>query len=73
MERELSRLQESMTGIQDSYGRDHLNLTVVKGYVAKLLGNTRISRYLRQHRPEFVMEFQSIAEMTTTLPAEAAE
>lgn len=73
MERELSRLQESITSIQDSYGKDHLQLTVVKGYVAKLLGNARISRYLVQHHPEFVAEFQNIAEMTTTLPSEAAE
>lgn len=70
MERELSRLQESITSIQDSYGKDHLHLTVIKGYIAKLLGNARIVRYLMQHRPEFMAEFQAIAEMTSTLPAE---
>jgi RepB plasmid partitioning protein len=31
MERELSRLQEAISSIQDSYGQDHLHLTVVKG------------------------------------------
>ncbi len=70
MESELSRLQEAITSIQDSYGKDHLQLTVVKGYLAKLLGNGRIVRYLMMHRPEFVGEFQTIAEMTSTLPAE---
>lgn len=73
MERELSRLQEAITTIQDNYGKDHLQLTVVKGYIAKLLSNPRISRHLAQHHPEYVSEFQNIAEMTTTLPAEAAE
>jgi len=73
MERELSRLQEAITTIQDNYGKDHLQLTVVKGYIAKLLSNPRISRHLSQHHPEYVSEFQNIAEMTTTLPAEAAE
>jgi hypothetical protein len=73
MERELARLQEQITSIQDSYGPDHLQLTVAKGYVAKLLGNARVVRYLMQHRPEFLSEFQAIAEMTTTLPSEAAE
>lgn len=73
MERELSRLQEAMTTIQDNYGKDHLHLTVVKGYIAKLLGNSRVARHLAQRHPEFVSEFQNIAEMTTTLPAEAAE
>ncbi|TSJ64115.1 chromosome partitioning protein ParB [Starkeya sp. 3C] len=70
MESELSRLQEAITSIQDSYGKDHLQLTVVKGYLAKLLGNGRIVRYLMMHRPEFVGEFQTIAEMTSTMPAE---
>lgn len=72
MERELGRLQEAITSIQDSYGKDHLHLTVVKGYLAKLLGNGRIVRYLMQYRPEFMAEFQAIAEMTSTLPSEAA-
>ncbi len=68
MEGELTRLQESFTSIKDSYGQDHLKLTVIKGYVAKLLGNARIVRYFMQNRPEFMAEFQAIAEMTSTLP-----
>ena len=39
MERELARLQEGITSIQESYGKDHLHLTVIKGYLARLLGN----------------------------------
>jgi hypothetical protein len=72
MESELARLQESITSIQETYGQDHLHLTVIKGYLAKLLGNARVVRYLMQHRPEFLTEFQAIAEMTSTLPPEAA-
>ena len=72
MEGELARLQESITSIQETYGQDHLHLTVVKGYLAKLLGNARVVRYLMQHRPEFLTEFQAIADMTSTLPPEAA-
>jgi hypothetical protein len=72
MERELGRLQEAITSIQDSYGKDHLHLTVVKGYLARLLANGRVVRYLMQHRPEYMAEFQAIAEMTSTLPSEAA-
>lgn len=72
MERELARLQEAITSIQDSYGKDHLHLTVVKGYVSKLMANKRVAKYLNQHKPEFAAEFQSIAEMNTTLPSEAA-
>ncbi len=68
----LARPQESITSIQETYGQDHLHLTIVKGYLAKLLGNARIVRYLMQHRPEFLTEFQAIADMTSTLPPEAA-
>ncbi|MHA1518384.1 MAG: plasmid partitioning protein RepB C-terminal domain-containing protein [Alphaproteobacteria bacterium] len=71
MERELARLQEGINSIQDSYGKDHLQLTVIKGYLAKLLGNARIVRYLMRHRPEFLAEFQAITEMSSVLPPEA--
>lgn len=72
MESELARLQEAISTIQDSYGKDHLQLTVIKGYLIRLLGNARVVRYLTQHRPEFLTEFQAVAEMTSTLPPEAA-
>jgi len=71
MEQELARLQEGITSIQDSYGKDHLQLAVIKGYLEKLLGNARIVRHLMQHRPEFLTEFQTITEMTSALPPEA--
>ncbi|MCV6591819.1 MAG: ParB N-terminal domain-containing protein [Silicimonas sp.] len=71
MEKELARLQEGITQIQDTYGQDHLQLTVLRGYVAKLLGNARVVRYLMQTRPEFLSEFQTISEMESVVPAEA--
>ncbi len=64
MERELARLQEGIASIQDSYGADHLHLTVVKGYVGRLLGNARVVRHLAQTHPEFLGEFQAITEIT---------
>lgn len=72
MENELARLQQAITSIQENYGQDHLHLTIIKGYLAKLLGNARVVRYLMQNRPEFLAEFQTIADMTSTLPPEAA-
>lgn len=62
MEKELARLQESMAEIQETYGKDHLQLTVVKGYLGKLLSNPRVVRYLLQHRPEYLEQFQAIAD-----------
>jgi ParB/RepB/Spo0J family partition protein len=72
MERELTRLREAITSIQDSYGQDHLHLTVVKGHLTKLIGNERVAKYLARYQPEFLGEFQKIVEMTSTLPSEAA-
>ena len=70
MEGELSRLQEAISSIQDSYGQDHLHLTVVKGYLRKLITNDRVARYLEQYQPELFIEFQKIAEMTSNRPSE---
>jgi hypothetical protein len=44
---------------------------VVKGYLRKLITNDRVARYLEQYQPELFIEFQKIAEMTSTLPSEA--
>lgn len=63
MERELARLQEGIASIQDTYGQDHLQLTVIKGYIGKLLGNARVVRYLAQNHAEFLSEFQTITEV----------
>lgn len=70
MEAELSRLQQSITSIQDTYGQDHLHLTVVKGYLAKLVGNPKVAKYLEKRQPEFLSEFRTIVQMTSTLSAD---
>lgn len=46
MEKELARLQETIADIQDTYGKEHLQLTVVRGYLTKLLGHPKVVRYL---------------------------
>lgn len=71
MEKELARLQEAMASIQDTYGKDHLELTVVKGYLKRLLGNSRIVSYLVTYRPEYLPEFQNIVDITSTMPSES--
>lgn len=41
-------------------------------YLQKLITNHRVARYLEQYQPELFIEFQKIAEMTSTLASEAA-
>lgn len=70
MEKELSRLQQDSTAVQETYGKDHLELTVVKTYLARLLNNGRIVGYLQTNRPEYLPEFQNIVDLNSTFPTE---
>jgi hypothetical protein len=55
MERELSRLQENISSIEERYGTDNLHLTVAKGYLGKLLSNGRIVQYLARNALSFFL------------------
>lgn len=71
MESEMASLQREYQLIEDGYGTDVLNLTVIRGYLGSLLGNARVVRYLAQHHPEILTEFQKITEIAS-LNGEAA-
>lgn len=62
MEEESASLDREFHLIEDSYGTDHLDLVVARRYVERLLGNVRVVRYLAQHFPELLAEFQKIAD-----------
>lgn len=64
MERELAALQMQIKVVEDDYGPDVLHLTVIRGYLSKLLANATIVRWLATHQPEYLKEFQRITEMT---------
>ena len=71
-ERELASLQSQVKSVEDSYGIDNLHLTLAKGYVAKLLGNVRVARWLAKNREEYLTEFQAIVEIESLGGAPAA-
>lgn len=62
MEQESAKLDREFRLIEQSYGTDHLDLVVVTGFLERLLGNARVVRYLAQHHPELLAEFQKIAD-----------
>ena len=62
MERESVNLERQFKMAEQSYGPDHLDLVLAKGYLGKLLANARVVRYLAQHHQELLSEFQKIAE-----------
>ena len=63
MERESANLEREFKIAAQSYGEDHLDFVLAKGYLSKLLGNARIVRYLAQHHQEFLAEFQKAVDV----------
>lgn len=72
MEKEMASLQHEIKLIEDSYGPDHLNLVLARGYLVSLLNNSKVSRYLTQNHSEILSEFQKISE-AASMGSEAAE
>jgi hypothetical protein len=62
MEHEMESLGREFKLIEESHGKNVLNLVIVVGYLRKLLGNARIVRYLSQNHPEILVEFQKLVE-----------
>jgi hypothetical protein len=62
MERETSNLDRAFKLAEQSYGKDHLDLVLAKGYLTKLIGNARVGRYLAQHHQEILAEFQKLTD-----------
>ena len=70
MEREMGNLSQDLRSVEDSHGRNVLNLVLVIGYLKKLLENARVVRYLSQHCGDILAEFQKIVESKTMGTAE---
>jgi hypothetical protein len=71
-EEQMARMQAEMLSLQDEYrlieetlGTNVLNFTVAKGYIAKLMDNAKVLKYLGQNHPEIFDEFQKIADLKT--------
>lgn len=70
MEAEMAKLQREIKLIEDSYGPDHLNLVLARGYLVSLLENGEVSRYLAQNHSEILNEFRRISEVVAMAPKE---
>jgi hypothetical protein len=62
MEREMANLQGQYKMVEQTCGQDVLNLVLARGYLAKLLENTQVVRYLKQRQPEVLAEFETIVQ-----------
>ncbi|KGH31215.1 plasmid partitioning protein RepB C-terminal domain-containing protein [Comamonas testosteroni] len=64
MEWEMGNLQEQFKLAEQSYSQDVLNLVLAKGYLAKLMGNEAVLRYLTKNNRDMFHEFDRIVRMT---------
>jgi ParB-like chromosome segregation protein Spo0J len=62
MEHEMESISRDFKLIEESHGRNVLNLVIVVGYLRKLLDNARVVRYLSQSHPEILAEFQKVVD-----------
>ena len=60
MEREMANVQGQYKLVEQSYGQDVLNLVLAQRYLEKLLANKLVVKYLRQHQPEVLEQFEKI-------------
>lgn len=65
MEREIGSVQSQYKLAEQSYGEDMLNLVMTRGYVEKLIENTRVVRFLEQKHAELLTHFRSLVETTS--------
>lgn len=63
LENEVSKVQGEYKLMEDKYGIDVLNLTLVKGYIRKILGNERVCDYLRINEYDIFQQFEKIVEL----------
>lgn len=68
MENESANLEREVRLVEDSYGIDHLDLVLARGFVARLVSNERITKYLALHHEEFLPEFEKITEREAFAP-----
>lgn len=66
MQRESASLDREFRLIEESYAVDHLDLVLVRGYLARIIGNPKIAEYLQRHQPEIASEFARIVEQQAT-------
>lgn len=65
MEREMANLQGQYELIERSYADDVLNLVLARGYIAKLLENEAVARFIRQRHPELQEQLERIIAVTS--------
>jgi len=59
MQRESANLDKEFRAVEQSYGSDHLDLTMAAGYIDRLLDNARIVGFLAKNHADILAQFQN--------------
>jgi hypothetical protein len=65
MENEMANLLSQYKLAEQTHGEDMLNLMLARGYLVKLMDNSRVMKYLQANFPEILEEFGKIVEQTS--------
>jgi ParB-like chromosome segregation protein Spo0J len=62
MEREMEALEKDFKSIEANYTENMMSLTLARGYIKRLIENSRVAKHLRDHHGELLPEFETIAK-----------
>ena len=62
MEREMEALEKDFKSIEANYTENMMSLTLSRGYIKRLIENSRVAKHLREHHGELLPEFETIAK-----------
>jgi hypothetical protein len=63
LEKELALVQADTKLLEESYGPDNLQLTIIKTHIKTILNNARVINWLSKSNKEYLEQLQLIAEM----------
>lgn len=63
LERELAAVQADTKLLEESYGPDNLQLTIIKTHIKSILNNARVLNWLLKTNKEYLEQLQLIAEI----------
>ena len=63
LEDEVSRVQGEYKLMEDKYGIDVLNLTLIKGHIRSIFENQNVCNYLKMYEPDIFRQFKKIVEL----------
>jgi hypothetical protein len=65
MEREMANVQGQYKLAEQTFGQDVLNLVLARGYLAKLLENKAVNRFLKQRHEDVLEQLENIVQATS--------